>query len=196
MLPKQFLGLSFILVGSWAQKAPETVEPDMTEAPSSTTNTATTTTITTHTINVGAAGHKFTPNDIKADVGDILEYRFYPDAHWVIRGDFDNPCIPYDSTNSARLPDSGRGGFNEAYHKAFSNNAMPSNLNGTLPVVEAGVDSPNSTAPGYWVYKPMSPIASSSGQSHGTSPPITPSHNFPQDVTRMMSQDRSSLNTN
>ncbi|RKK95985.1 hypothetical protein BFJ71_g8161 [Fusarium oxysporum] len=340
MLPKQFLGLSSILVGSWAQKAPETVEPDMTEAPSSTTNTATTTTITTHTINVGAAGHKFTPNDIKADVGDILEYRFYPDAHWVIRGDFDNPCIPYEyvdvdrtgfssglqpvkaitndaprfrvrvnntepifyycgapgscvkyhmmgvvnplknetlkdwlkkadnvdyqlrpgepfpkeegpntSTTSAipeptksAIPEpttsgqtgsssyhpangnslSGgaiagivigsvavllliicviylcgrRGGFNEAYHKAFSSNAMPSNLNGTLPVVEAGVGSPNSTAPGYWVYKPMSPIASSSGQSHGTSPPITPSHNFPQDVTRMMSQDRSSLNTN
>ncbi|KAK2927194.1 hypothetical protein FoTM2_008049, partial [Fusarium oxysporum f. sp. vasinfectum] len=54
MLPKQFLGLSSILMGSWAQKAPGTVEPDMTEAPSSTTNTATTTTITTHTINVGA----------------------------------------------------------------------------------------------------------------------------------------------
>jgi hypothetical protein len=54
MLPKQFLALSSILVGSWAQKAPETVEPEMTEAPSSTTNTATTTAITTHTINVGA----------------------------------------------------------------------------------------------------------------------------------------------
>ncbi|KAH7153789.1 hypothetical protein DER46DRAFT_663480 [Fusarium sp. MPI-SDFR-AT-0072] len=332
MLPKQFLALSSILVGSWAQKTPDTVEPKMTEAPSSTTNTATTTAITTHTINVGAAGHKFTPNDIKADVGDILEYRFYPDAHWVIRGDFGYPCIPYEyvdvdrtgfssglqpvkaitndaprfrvrvnntepifyycgapgscvryhmmgvvnplknetledwlkkadnvdyqlrpgepfpkeqglntSTTSA-IPEpttsgqtgsssyhpangnslSGgaiagiviggavvllliigviylcgrRGGFNEAYRKAFGNNAMPSNLNGTLPVVEAGAGSPNSTAPGYWVYKPMSPIASSSGQSHGTSPPITPSHNFPQDVTRMMSQDRSSLNTN
>ncbi|KAF4951033.1 hypothetical protein FGADI_7770 [Fusarium gaditjirri] len=310
MLPKQLLGLSSILLGCWAQKAPETVEPEITEAPSSTINTDTTTAITTHTINVGAAGHKFTPNDIKADIGDILEYRFYPDAHWVIRGDFGNPCIPYEyvdvdrtgfssglqpvkaitndaprfrlknetlkdwlkkaddveyqlrpgepfpkeegfntSTTSAipepttsvvpepttssqigsssyhpangnSLSDGAiagivigsvavllliiciiylygrRGGFNEAYHKAFGNNAMPSNLNGTLPVVEAGVGSPYSTAPGYWVYKPTSPIASSSRQSHGTSPPITPSHTFPQDITRMMSQDRSGLNTN
>lgn len=48
------------------------------------------------------AGHKFTPNDIKADVGDILEYRFYPDAHWVIRGDFRYPCIPYEYVDTDR----------------------------------------------------------------------------------------------
>ncbi|EXA30725.1 hypothetical protein AU210_012440 [Fusarium oxysporum f. sp. radicis-cucumerinum] len=42
------------------------------------------------------AGHKFTPNDIEADVGDILEHRFYPNAHWVIRRDVGYPCIPYE----------------------------------------------------------------------------------------------------
>ncbi|KAF4331604.1 hypothetical protein FBEOM_14641 [Fusarium beomiforme] len=325
MLPKQFLALSSIFVGSWAQNVPETAVLKTTEAPSSTleeatTNTATGTGVTTHTINVGAAGHKFTPNNITADVGDILEYRFYPDAHWVIRGDFGNPCIPYEyvgtdrtgfssgpqpvkaitndaprfrvrvnntepifyycgatgscvryhmmgvvnpsknetlddwfkkangvdyqltpgqpfpkeqgfktSTTSAApesttstTPDSTssssyhhgsgnnlgsgaiaglviggaalliliigiiylcgrRGGFNEAYRKTFGNNAMPSNPKGALPVVEAEVGSPNSTVPGFWVYKPMGRIASSSGQSHRNSPPLTPTYNFPHD---------------
>ncbi|KAI8657107.1 hypothetical protein NCS56_01316600 [Fusarium sp. Ph1] len=318
MLPKHYLALSSILVGSWAQKTTETVVPETTEAPSSTleeatTDTATGTGVTTHTINVGAAGHKFTPNDIEADVGDILEYRFYPDAHWVIRGDFGYPCIPYEyvdtdrtgfssgpqpvkaitndaprfrvrvnntepifyycgapgscvkyhmmgvvnpsknetlddwlkkangvdyqltpgepfpkeqgfttSTTSASpesttstTPDatggfsyqpddenglsggavagiaiggaavlilatgviylcSRRGGFDKAYRKNIGNNAMPSYPNEAPPVVEAEVGSPNGAVPGFWVYKPMSPVASSAGQSPRTSPPPRP----------------------
>lgn len=59
MLPKHYLALSSILVGSWAQKTTETVVPETTEIPSSTleettTDTATGTGVTTHTINVGA----------------------------------------------------------------------------------------------------------------------------------------------
>ncbi|KAI9167526.1 hypothetical protein HJFPF1_03654 [Paramyrothecium foliicola] len=55
--------------------------------------------VTTHTINVGAntkVGHKFTPEETTAEVGDIIEWRFYPAEHWVIRGDFDHLCIPYE----------------------------------------------------------------------------------------------------
>jgi hypothetical protein len=58
--------------------------------------------LSTSTNPIQQAGHKFTPNNIKADIGDILEYRFYPDAHWVIRGDFDNPCIPYEYVDTDR----------------------------------------------------------------------------------------------
>ncbi|KAH6975603.1 hypothetical protein EDB80DRAFT_784020 [Ilyonectria destructans] len=107
MLLKHLLELSALLVGSWAQTTTQAVGEAATETPSSTleesaTTTATGTGVTTHTINVGAAGHKFTPDETEADIGDIIEYRFYPDAHWVIRGDFENPCIPYEYVQTDR----------------------------------------------------------------------------------------------
>lgn len=67
-----------------------------------------------------------------------------------------------------------RGGVDEAYRKTLGNNAMPIYPNEAPPVVEAEVGSPNGTVPGFWVYKPMSPIASCSGQSPRTSPPPRP----------------------
>jgi hypothetical protein len=69
MLSKQFLALSSILVGCWAQEITTANSPatdseptgEPTETPSPTweditTSTATTTGYTTHTINVGAVG--------------------------------------------------------------------------------------------------------------------------------------------
>jgi hypothetical protein len=87
-----------------------------------------------------------------------------------------------------------RGGFN-AYHKSFGNHGMPGHLRGVPPVTEVDVGSPTS-APGYWVYKPTSPIPSSIGQSHHTSPPLSPLYNFPQDIRVAMPQTESNLNTN
>jgi plastocyanin len=72
-----------------------TIEDDITTPPV-TRPTTTATSITTHTINVGAVGHKFTPGETKAAVGDVIEWRFYPAEHWVIRADYDWPCIPYN----------------------------------------------------------------------------------------------------
>ncbi|KAG9232013.1 hypothetical protein BJ875DRAFT_98988 [Amylocarpus encephaloides] len=58
----------------------------------------------THTISVGADGLKFTPNEIEALVGDIIEYRFYPQNHSVARAAFgENPCIPYELTGPGRI---------------------------------------------------------------------------------------------
>lgn len=48
------------------------------------------------------SGHKFTPGEVDAKVGDIIEWRFYPVEHWVIRGDFDYPCVPYDYIGTDR----------------------------------------------------------------------------------------------
>ncbi|KAF5679404.1 hypothetical protein FHETE_821 [Fusarium heterosporum] len=346
MLPKHFVTLSSILMGCCAQETQANAPTGKdagpmtgasTETPSSTlgdmsASTTSTTETTTHTINVGAAGHKFTPNEIKADIGDIIEYRFYPDAHWVIRGDYDNPCIPYEyvdtdregfssgpepvkaitddapryrvrvndtkpiffycgapgscvryhmmgvvnpskkqnlngwlkkadgvdfqltpgepfpkesgfiSSTTSTLPPSTasvmpesttstavnknssssghptnnslsggviagivigsaavlgiiigaiylcgrRGGFNDAYRKRFGTHDMPSGLHGAPPVSEVEVSSPNSTLPGYWVYKPTSPVTSTVGQSHHASPPLSPLYNFPQDTGAMM----------
>ncbi|KAK7415417.1 hypothetical protein QQZ08_012358 [Neonectria magnoliae] len=113
MLPRSLLAVSALLVGAWAQTSTEESETSATAEASTTgdasstteesaTGTSTGTGITTHTVAVGASGHKFTPDEVEADVGDIIEWRFYPTNHWVIRGDFDYPCIPYDYIGTDR----------------------------------------------------------------------------------------------
>ncbi|PCD30762.1 hypothetical protein AU210_010435 [Fusarium oxysporum f. sp. radicis-cucumerinum] len=92
MVSKSLLVLTAALATAWAQTT--TDEPTAT-AEESSTGTSSGEAVT-HTVNVGASGHKFTPNEVKAEVGDIIEWRFYPTDHWVIRGDYDNPCIPYE----------------------------------------------------------------------------------------------------
>ncbi|KAH8172023.1 extracellular serine-rich protein [Sarocladium implicatum] len=78
---------------------------DGTSSPSGTAQerpSSTSPAIATHTIAVGASGHKFTPPETTAKIGDILEFRFYPVEHWVIRGDFDYPCVPYEYVGTDR----------------------------------------------------------------------------------------------
>ncbi|KAL2130101.1 hypothetical protein VTI74DRAFT_6902 [Chaetomium olivicolor] len=50
-------------------------------------------------IAVGANGHVFTPNEAKANVGDIIQFNFYPGGHRVARAEFGWPCIPYEYAN-------------------------------------------------------------------------------------------------
>jgi hypothetical protein len=52
----------------------------------------------------------FTPNQLKADVGDVVEFWFYPQNHSVARSDFKSPCIPYEDTGV------GRQGFWSGFH--------------------------------------------------------------------------------
>lgn len=57
-------------------------------------------------VEVGKGGLRYTPNNIKADKGDIVEFHF--DAmHSVIAGDFKKPCTPVSSGGfySGVLPD-------------------------------------------------------------------------------------------
>ncbi|KAH7159871.1 hypothetical protein B0J13DRAFT_616670 [Dactylonectria estremocensis] len=126
MLPRSLLAVSIFLMGAWAQETDETrrLTTSATDASTTTESTAATdastttdasstveesatgtstgTGVTTHTVAVGASGHKFTPSELTADVGDIIEWRFYPTNHWVIRGDFDYPCIPYEYIGTDR----------------------------------------------------------------------------------------------
>ncbi|KAK4129546.1 hypothetical protein N657DRAFT_82930 [Parathielavia appendiculata] len=53
----------------------------------------------TITIAVGANGHVFTPQEVKANVGDIIRFNFYPGGHRVVRAEFGWPCIPYEYAN-------------------------------------------------------------------------------------------------
>lgn len=52
--------------------------------------------ITVHYVNVSSRTHYFTPNSINALPGDIVNFRFWPGDHSVIRADYGYPCIPYE----------------------------------------------------------------------------------------------------
>ncbi|CAO2652889.1 Nn.00g023000.m01.CDS01 [Neocucurbitaria sp. VM-36] len=82
--------------------------------PSSSTTTQPSTTSSasaqTHTIQVGLADHKFRPEVTKAEIGDTVEFRFYPANHSVVRAEYGFPCIPYEMTG----PD--KQGFFTGFH--------------------------------------------------------------------------------
>ena len=41
-------------------------------------------------------GHTFVPDVIQAEVGDSIEFRFYPKTHSVVRAAYNYPCIPFE----------------------------------------------------------------------------------------------------
>ncbi|KAM0283104.1 hypothetical protein ACHAQH_002707 [Verticillium albo-atrum] len=47
-------------------------------------------------INVASIPLTFLPDQVAADVGDVLEFHFYPQNHSVVAGDYDSPCTPLD----------------------------------------------------------------------------------------------------
>lgn len=125
---------------------------------SSTTSSTTSTSVpaTTHTIAVGAIGFKFEPNKLTANVGDIIEFNFYPGGHSVVRGGFKSPCIPYEVTGVNRV------GFFSGYQdsKVYTDNGpkFRVRVNNTEPIFYycsapgscvdhhmVGVINPNST---------------------------------------------------
>ncbi|KAF9892701.1 hypothetical protein FE257_001103 [Aspergillus nanangensis] len=50
----------------------------------------------THTIKVGSKDdpHQYSPHNITAAVGDIVEFQFYPRNHSVVKADYGAPCVP------------------------------------------------------------------------------------------------------
>ncbi|KAF5845307.1 hypothetical protein GGP41_002903, partial [Bipolaris sorokiniana] len=57
----------------------------------------------THTIQVGLADHKFRPEATVANVGDTVEFAFYPLNHSVVRAEYGFPCIPYEMTGASKI---------------------------------------------------------------------------------------------
>ncbi|KAL0944806.1 extracellular serine-rich protein [Colletotrichum truncatum] len=47
-----------------------------------------------HVVKVGDGGLTFEPSEIKAAVGEVVEFHFYPRAHSVAQSTFDKPCEP------------------------------------------------------------------------------------------------------
>ncbi|KAG4030092.1 hypothetical protein MFRU_013g01160 [Monilinia fructicola] len=57
----------------------------------------------THTVSVGADGLNYSPRELTADVGDVIEFRFYPQNHSVARAEYKQPCIPYEDTGAGKV---------------------------------------------------------------------------------------------
>lgn len=55
----------------------------------------------TVTVVVGKTNNTFVPAEIKAEVGDILEFRFWAKNHSVVSGDFSKGCTPASNTQGA-----------------------------------------------------------------------------------------------
>jgi plastocyanin len=73
-------------------------------APTGTTYGAATSTVAatgvTHSVVAGLGGLKFEPNNVVAEVGDIVEFHFLPKNHSVAQSSFADPCmpLPYDGS--------------------------------------------------------------------------------------------------
>ncbi|TVY24857.1 Extracellular serine-rich protein [Lachnellula hyalina] len=48
-------------------------------------------------IDVGENGLTFSPNTTTADIGDTIEFHFYPAQHSVAQSSFDSPCVPLNN---------------------------------------------------------------------------------------------------
>ncbi|KAL5361195.1 hypothetical protein BJX96DRAFT_176012 [Aspergillus floccosus] len=59
-------------------------------------STTTSASVTTHTVKVGSKEdpHQYSPHSITADVGDVVEFQFYPRNHSVVKADYLAPCVP------------------------------------------------------------------------------------------------------
>lgn len=51
-------------------------------------------------IEVGSMGLSYNPNTTTAEVGDVLEFSFFPRTHNVVQGSFETPC----DTGSVKMP--------------------------------------------------------------------------------------------
>ncbi|OIW34665.1 Cupredoxin [Coniochaeta ligniaria NRRL 30616] len=48
----------------------------------------------THTVAVGRGGLKFDPDNVVAEIGDVVEWHYLPANHSVAQSSFDKPCRP------------------------------------------------------------------------------------------------------
>ncbi|TGO91609.1 hypothetical protein BPOR_0023g00340 [Botrytis porri] len=74
-----------------------------TSSSTSSSISASKTAATTHVVSVDADSLNYDPKDLTADVGDIIEFRFYPLNHSVARAEYKQPCIPYEDTEAGKI---------------------------------------------------------------------------------------------
>lgn len=65
----------------------------------------------TFTITVNRVSNMFVPENITAQVGDVVKFEFWPTNNSVARSDFGYPCVPYELTGTSRADSSFWSGF-------------------------------------------------------------------------------------
>ncbi|KAK0119122.1 hypothetical protein ONS95_007984 [Cadophora gregata] len=150
----------------------------------------------THSVNVGAAGLVFTPNSITANVGDTVEFRFYPQNHSVARAEYKYPCIPYE------VVDVGKQGFWSGFKPVNVVLSDPPKfsvlINDTEPIffycsapgaceedIMVGVINPNSSQT----------LEVQQAFAHNSTVAFSPGENFPAEVASTKSAAPSSSST-
>ncbi|PVH88243.1 hypothetical protein DL98DRAFT_648400 [Cadophora sp. DSE1049] len=150
----------------------------------------------THSVNVGAAGLVFTPDSLTANVGDTVEFRFYPQNHSVARAEYKTPCIPYE------VVDVGKQGFWSGFKPVSVVLSDPPKfsilINDTEPIffycsapgaceedIMIGVINPNSTQT----------LEVQQAFAHNSTVAFSPGENFPEEVASTKSAAPSSTST-
>ncbi|RYP44192.1 hypothetical protein DL768_009340 [Monosporascus sp. mg162] len=100
-----FTTAAALLSSAAAQDTPETTSitssvstrsaTTTTSSSASSTSSSSPTGPATHTVSVGL-DHRYIPATIEAEVGDIINFRFYGQNHSVVKAEFGQPCVPYD----------------------------------------------------------------------------------------------------
>jgi len=65
---------------------------------------------------------RFEPNEIQANVGDLVQFQFWPQNHSVVQASFADPCIPLEQSSSANGTEGFYSGFMPV---AAGSNIMP-----------------------------------------------------------------------
>ncbi|KAH6703439.1 hypothetical protein VD0002_g7338 [Verticillium dahliae] len=113
MLVSPLMAWAVLTLGVHAQsdsEAEETTSASTTESSPATTRAPSRSVATstssrdpqTITIAVGASGHRFTEDEVTAEIGDTIEWIFYPANHSVIRAEYGYPCTPYEYIDIGR----------------------------------------------------------------------------------------------
>jgi len=88
---------------------------------------------TDHKVIVGGSGLIYSPNNIKAQVGDTITFEFHQKNHTVTQSTFGNPCSPLASTSTT-----GQVGFDSGFMPVAANaTTFPTwtvSINDTTPV--------------------------------------------------------------
>jgi plastocyanin len=53
----------------------------------------------THTVKAGLGGLRFDPDNVVAEIGDVVEWHYLPKNHTVTESSFGKPCQPKDATS-------------------------------------------------------------------------------------------------
>ncbi|KAK2593799.1 hypothetical protein QQS21_008507 [Conoideocrella luteorostrata] len=90
MYAKALITTLFLATAAFAAPAPTNTTPDETTKTNAHNRV-------THSVVAGLGGLKFDPDNVVAEIGDIVEWHFLPKNHSVAQSSFSEPCKPLDN---------------------------------------------------------------------------------------------------